>query len=77
MVLTVKTVGDAEDFLLLSQRELHSGLNGLTSEYVTTIRKLAERAKERRFNTLRDAVKDLDPRLQPELREEIVSACLL
>ena len=75
-VLTVKTVGHAEEFLRLSQHELHSALNGLKSEYVTTIRKLAEKAKERRFNTLRDAIKHLDPRLQPELREEIVSACL-
>ena len=45
------------------------------SEYVITIRKLAEKAKERRFNTLRDAIGHLDSRLQPELREEIVSAC--
>ena len=52
-------------------------MNGLKSEYVITIRKLAEKAKERRFNSLRDAIKHLDSRLQPELREEIVSACLL
>ena len=72
----MKTVGDAEEFLRLSQRELHAALNSLKSEYVTTIRKLAEKAKEKRFKTLRDAIKHLDPRLQPELREEIVSAYL-
>jgi len=71
----VRTVGDAEEFLRLSQRELHLSLNSLKLEYVTTIRKLAEKAKEKRFQTLRDAIKHLDPRLQPELREEIVSTC--
>ena len=76
-VLTVKTIGHAEEFLRLSQRELHSNLNGLKSEYVITIRTLAERAKERRFNTLRDAMKNLDSRLQSELREDVISACHL
>jgi hypothetical protein len=75
-VLTVKTVEHAEEFLRLSQRELHASLNTLKSEYVNTIRKLAERAKGKRFKTLRDAIKHLDPRLQPELREEIVSTYL-
>jgi len=49
----------------------------LKSEYVVTIRKLAEKAKEKRFNTLREGIKHLDSRLQPELREEIESACFL
>ena len=69
----MKTVRQAEEFLQLSQRELHSNLNELKLEYVTTIRKLAEEAKEKRFKALLDAIKDLDPRLQPELREEIIS----
>ena len=73
-MLTVKTAGDAEEFLRLSQQELHSNLNSLKSEYVITIRTLAERAKGRRFNTLRDAIKHVDSRLQSELQEEIVSA---
>jgi hypothetical protein len=72
----VKTVGYAEEFLRLSQRELHSSLDGLKSEFVATIRKLAEAAKEKRFKALRDAIKHLDPRLRPKLREEIVGTCV-
>ena len=68
----MKTVTHAEEFLRLSQRELHSALHAVQLEYVTTIRKLAETAKDKRFKTLRDAIKLLDPRLQPELREAIV-----
>jgi len=68
----VKTVAHAEEFLRLSQRELHSALNTLKLEYVTAIRKLAETAKDKRFKALRDAIKLLDPRLQPRLREVIV-----
>ena len=68
----MKTIAHAEEFLRLSQRELHSALNTLKLEYVTTIRKLAERAKDKRFKALRDAITLLDPRLQPKLREEIV-----
>jgi len=69
-VLTVKSVAHAEEFLRLSQRELHSALNNVKLEYVTTIRKLAEAAKDKRFKALRDAIEHLDPRLQPKLREE-------
>jgi len=68
----VKTVAHAEEFLRLSQRELHSALNTLKSEYVAAIRKLAETAKDKRFKALRDAIKFLHPKLQPKLREEIV-----
>ena len=68
----MKTVAHAEEFLRLSQRELHSALNTVKLEYVTAMRKLAERAKDKRFKALRDAIKLLDPRLQPKLREAIV-----
>ena len=68
----MKTVAHAEEFLRLSQRELHSALNTVKLEYVTTIRMLAEAAKDKRFTALRDAIKHLDPQLQPKLREEIV-----
>ena len=68
----MKKIAHAEEFLRLSQRELHSALKTVELEYVTTIRKLAERAKDERFKALRDAIKLLDPRLQPELRESIV-----
>ena len=68
----MKTVTHAEEFLRSSQRELHSTLNTVKLEYVTTIRKLAEAAKDKRFKALRDAIKRLDPQLQPKLREAIV-----
>ena len=67
----MKTVAHAEEFLRLSQRELHSALNTVKLEYVTAIRRLAERAKDKRFKALRDAIKHLDPGLQPKLREVI------
>ena len=73
----MKTVADAEEFLRLSQRELHSFLNTTKLEYVTTIRKLAEKVKEKRFKALRDAISDLDhgkldARLHSKLQEEVV-----
>ena len=68
----MKTVVDAEKFLRLSQQELHIALDTLKLEYVTTIRKLAEAAKDKRFSALRDAIKQPDPQLQPELRESII-----
>jgi hypothetical protein len=68
----VKTVAQAEEFLRLSQRELHSALQTVKLEYVGTIRNLSETAKDKRFKALRDAIKLLDPRLQPKLREAIV-----
>ena len=71
-ILTVKKIAHAEEFLRLSQRELHSALNTLEVEYVTSIRQLAEAAKHKRFKALRDAINLLDLRLQPKLREAIV-----
>ena len=76
--LAVKTVSDAEKFLRLSQQELHAALDSLKLDYVTTIRKLAEAAKDKRFKALQDAIKKPDPQVQPdsqvqpELREAIV-----
>jgi hypothetical protein len=75
--LTVKTVAHAEEFLRLSQRELHSSLNTLKLEYVTAIRRLAEAAKEKRFKGLQDVIRHLDPRLLPSLCEEIVGLWIL
>ena len=68
----METVAHAEEFLRLSQRDLHLALSTVKLEYVTTIRKLAEAAKDKRFKTLQDAIKQPDPQLQPELREAIV-----
>ena len=68
----MKSVAHAEEFLRFSQVELHSALNTVKLEYVRTIQKLAETAKDKRFKALRDAIKHLDPRLLPKLREAIV-----
>ena len=68
----MKTVARAEQFLQSSQQELHSSLDTVKSGYVTTIRNLAETAKDQRFKALLDAIKRLDPQLQPKLREAIV-----
>ena len=68
----MKTVAHAEEFLRLSQRDIHSALNTVQLEYVTTIRELAEIAKDKRFRALRDAIKLLNSRLQPKLREAIL-----
>ena len=68
----MKTKAHAEEFLRLSQRELHSALNTIKLEYVRVTRRVAEVAKDKRFKALRDAIKHLDPGLQPKLREEIV-----
>ena len=68
----MQTVAHAEEFLRLSQRDLHISLNTVKLEYVTTIRKMAEAAMDKRCKALRDAIKLLNPGLQPELREAIV-----
>jgi hypothetical protein len=68
----VKTVAHAEEFLRLSQRELHSALNTVKLDYVTTIRRLGAAAKDMR---LRDASKHLDPQLQHKIRE-VVGTCI-
>lgn len=72
MVLVVKSVGDAEEFLRLSQRELQVSLNMVKQDFVTAVRTLAEEARAKRFRELRDAINRLDPNIQPELREEIL-----
>jgi hypothetical protein len=71
----VKNIAQAEEFLRLSQRELHLALGDLQLEYVATVRKLAESAKEKRFKTLRDAIMRLVPWLQSELRDNIMGRC--
>lgn len=76
MVLTVKTVAAAEYFLQWSQRELHSALNILQLQYVTTIRKVGEAAKNKRVKALRDAIEHLNPQLLPQLRDEILGTCI-
>jgi hypothetical protein len=74
-VFTVTSVAAAEEFLRQSQNELHLLLNGLKRNYVSNIRRFAATAMEKRFNVLRDAIRNLGAQLQPELREDIISMC--
>lgn len=76
-VLIVKNVAQAEEFLRQSQRELHLALNDLQSEYVATVRKLAESAKEKRFQALRDSIMHLKPPFLSEMQDTIVGRCLI
>lgn len=71
-VLVVKSVPHAEEFLRLSQRELQGSLNREKQDFVTAVRKMAEEARARRFQELKDEFTRLDPEIQPELREEII-----
>ena len=60
----MKVVADLEEFLRLSQRELHSSLSTVKTKYVTAIRKLAETAKDKRFKALGDTSRHLYPHIQ-------------
>ena len=72
----MKTVAHVEEFLRLSQRELHSALNLVKLEYVTDIRKFAEAARDDQLKRLRHAIRPLDLHPQPELRVELVGMCI-
>jgi hypothetical protein len=71
-VLVVKSVAHAEEFLRLSQRELQASLNREKQDFVTAIRRMAEEARGKRFQELKDEFTRLDPLVQAELREEII-----
>jgi hypothetical protein len=71
-VLVVKSVAHAEEFLRLSQRELQASLNREKQDFVTAIRRMAEEARGKRFQELKDEFSRLDPLVQAELREEII-----
>jgi len=71
-VLVVKNPAHAEEFLRLSQRQLHVSLNREKQDFVTAVRKMAEEARGKRFQALKDEIARLDPNIQPELREEII-----
>jgi len=71
-VLVVKSIAHAEEFLRLSQRELQTSLNREKQDFVTAIRRMAEEARGKRFQELKDEFARLDPLIQAELREEII-----
>jgi hypothetical protein len=64
-VLTVKTAAHEEEFLRLSQRELHLALSALKEEHLSTTRSLAEIAKSKQFKVLCGLINHVDSRLKP------------
>ena len=71
-VLIVDSKAAAEDFFHKSQRKLTHSLTELRHQFVSTIRKLVDRARKERFESLTKAIKSLDEALQPELQDEIL-----
>ena len=49
------SVADANEFLRLSQGDLHVQLRALKAEYADALRRLVQEAKSLRITTLRDA----------------------
>src|SRR5215471_21074557 len=62
----------AESFLQTSQQKLTVSLATVKRQFDSTIRRLAERARTERFESLRMAIKSLDEALQPHLQDEIL-----
>lgn len=71
-VLIVKSPAHAEEFLRLSQRGLQMLLNREKQDFVIAVRKMAEDARSKRFQALKEEIAHLDFTLHPELREEII-----
>jgi hypothetical protein len=72
-VLVVKSSVHAEQFLRLSQEQLHTLLHRESRQYVNAVRKTATNARTMRFNELKEEIAKLGSRFQPELREEIIT----
>jgi len=71
-VLTVASRAAAENFFRVSQEKLTQSLTALRLQFVSTIRKLADLARQERFESLRKAITSLKPDLQPDLQNEIL-----
>ncbi|CCA76063.1 hypothetical protein PIIN_10063 [Serendipita indica DSM 11827] len=71
-VLILESAAHAEEFLCLSQTELTKSLNELRRDFVISVRKMAEEARAKHFQDLKDKIKYLDPKMQPEFRKEII-----
>ena len=62
---------DANEFLRLSQGDLHIQLCTLKAEYVDSVRRFGQEAKSFRITTLRDALESATD-IQAERRQDII-----
>ena len=63
----------AQEFFHKSQLILNQRLSELKSQFVSTIRKLADQANKDRVQSLRDAIKEFKDDMESELRSEILA----
>ena len=64
-------MADANEFLRLTQGNLHIHLRALKAEYVDAVRRLGQEAKSFRITTLRDALENATA-LQAEIRDDVI-----
>ena len=64
-------MADANEFLRLSQGDLHIQLCTLKAEYMDSVRRLGQEAKSIRITTLRDALEDATA-IQAEIRHGVI-----
>ena len=64
-------MADAQEFLRLSQGDLHIQLRALKAEYVDAVRRLGQEAKSFRITTLRDALENATA-IQAEIRDDVI-----
>ena len=62
---------DANEFLRLSQGDLHIQLCTLKAEYVDSVRRLGQEAKSFRITALRDALENATA-IQAEIRDDVI-----
>ena len=64
-------MADANEFLRLSQGDLHIQLCTLKEEYVDSVRRLGQEAKSFKITALRDALENVTD-IQAERRHDII-----
>ena len=64
-------MADANEFLRLSQGDLHIQLCTLKVEYVDSVRRLGQEAKSFRITTLRDALESATA-IPAEIRNDVI-----
>ena len=65
------SVADANEFLRLSQGDLHIQLSTLKAEYLDSVRCLGQEAKSFRITTLRDILENATD-IQAEIRDDVI-----
>ena len=64
-------MADANEFLRLSQGDLHIQLCTLKAEYLDAVRRFGQEAKSFRITTLRDALESATA-IQTEIRDDVI-----